>query len=95
MTHLESKAGIACRGSGMCDTGVGISVKDIPSTFWVAGPENARFRASLRLVGVGGGRYMLSETLRSATQRMSMSDLNGLSPQMVSFWKDRLEEWGG
>ena len=95
MAHLESKPGVTCWGSGMCDIGAGISVKDIPSTFCVAGPENGKFRVSLRLVGVVGGRYMVNGTLRSATQRISMSDLNALSPQMLAFSRDRLEERGG
>ena len=95
MAHLGLKPGVACWGSGRCDTGAGISVKDVPSPFCVAVPECARFRASLRLAEVWGGRYMPSGFLRSETQRLSEGDSKALSPQMLACSKDRPEEWRG
>ena len=95
MAYLGPKAGVACWISGRYDTGVGISVKEFPSTFCVAEPERARFRAGLKLAEVWGGRYMPSGLLRSETQQLSMGDSEALSLQTLACSKDRPEEWRG
>lgn len=84
MAYLGPKAGVACWISGRYDTDVGISVTEFPSTFCVAGPDRARFRAGLKLAAVWGGRYMPSGLLRSATQRLSMCDSKALSLQTLA-----------
>ena len=95
MAYLGPKAGVACWISGRYDTGVGISVKEFPSTFCVTEPDRARFRAGLKLAEVWGGRYMPSGLLRSETQQLSMGDSKALSPQTLACSKDRPEEWRG
>ena len=52
MAYLGPKAGVACWISGRYDTDAGISVTEFPSTFCVAGPDRARFRAGLKLAEV-------------------------------------------
>ena len=83
MAHLGPKPGVACWGSGRCDIGDGISVKEFPSDFCVAGSESDRFRASLRLVEVWDGRYMASGFLRSGTQGLSIGDSRVQSSQTL------------
>jgi hypothetical protein len=91
MTHLGTRAGVACCGSGICDTAAGEVDMGTTFAFCAADSENAATCVNPRSAGVDveaveGGRAMSCRSDRRAplgytTQRRSTANSSSLSPR--------------